>query len=260
MIKYKKIFTSFAILALTSTNTLAIPCCDTSTKYANPYQPTKIATKDHYNRLNRYTNGDYEPEGDLMFKMRLFYLHTDAKTSKLPNAVAGQSNPKSLGQRGFGFDASMTYFFTHNFATEMSLGLQFINLKKTYITDLARAQGSGAVNNSKTNYIYGIPFATTLQYHIAPYGAIRPFVGAGYGFTYMHSRISAADVYSSHGPVLQLGVDFIAKDDTLITLDIKKRFAESKVKFKKNFIGSKSVTSKVKWNPLTIALGFGFKF
>lgn len=47
----------------------------------------------------------------------------------------------------------------------------------------------------------------TAQYRVAPFGAIRPYVGGGLNGTYMYARSKAIKVNSGFGPVLQVGVD-----------------------------------------------------
>ncbi len=210
---------------------------------------------------SEYKNDYYEDEGDLLFKIRGFYLNTSAKLSKLPASVSNSPKPKSFAQNGYGFDTATTYFFTENIAAELSLGFGLIRVKKSALNEASESFGNGSGEAGKNNEIFYIPASATAQYHIAPFGAIRPYVGGGYHGAFMHSRSKAIKVSTGHGAVLQAGIDFISKDDMIFTFDVRQFFLKSKIKFKKGFLGSASdVASTVEWNPLVISAGIGFKF
>ena len=210
---------------------------------------------------SEYSNNYHEDEGALIFKIRGFYLHTNAKLTKLPAAHANTTKPTSLVANGYGFDTSTTYFFTDNFATELSLGFGILKVKRSTLSAASTAFGDRNGVIGKNNNIYYIPATATIQYHIAPFGALRPYVGAGYGGIFLHTRSKAIKVTNSHGAVLQVGIDFVSKDDTIFTLDVKQYFSKSKVTFKKDFLNNASgVDSTAVWNPLVISAGVGFKF
>jgi len=201
----------------------------------------------------------YEDEGDLLFKIRGFYLNTSSKFKNLPASVATKEKPGALVQLGYGVDTATTYFFTDNIAAELSLGIGMMKVKSSALSKAA-ALGDGKGVVGKNNQIIIVPAAGTIQYHVAPFGAIRPYVGGGIHGTYMHTRSKAIKVSTGYGPVAQIGVDFISKDDTLFTVDIRKYFLKSNVTFKKSFLGTEDIRSKVDWSPLVVSAGFGFRF
>ena len=168
-------------------------------------------------------------------------------------------------QVGYGVDTATTYFFTDNIAAELSLGIGIMRVKSSSLSKAALSLGDGTGVAGKNNQIIIVPAAGTIQYHVAPFGAIRPYVGGGIHGTYMYTRSKAIKVSTGYGPVAQIGVDFISKDDTLFTFDIRKYFLKSNVTFKKGFLGPNNaavtdVRSKVDWSPLVISAGFGFRF
>ena len=212
---------------------------------------------------NDYDADYYEDEGALLFKIRGFYVNSPAKVKTAP--INGTEKPGDLVQNGFGFDTATTYFFTDNIATELSLGLGMLRTKASALNKASIAYGNGSGSTGKKNDIIWVPLAATLQYHIAPFGAIRPYIGGGYHGSYLYTRSKAIKVRPGHGAVLQAGVDFMAKDDTFITFDIRQYFLKSKMTFKKGFLfpnnaAASDVSSKVGYNPLVISLGVGFKF
>ena len=214
---------------------------------------------------SEYKNTYYEDEGDLLFKIRGFYVHTDAKLTKLPEAKPNTSKPGAFAQNGFGVDTATTYFFTDHFATELSLGFGIVNVKKSALAGASKAYGSGAGDTGKKNEIYYVPASLIVQYHVAPYGAFRPYVGGGVNGTFMHTRSKAIKIANGFGPVLQVGMDFAFKDDTIFNIDVRKHFLKSKVTFKKGFLdpnnpAASDVKPTVKWDPIVVSAGFGFKF
>ena len=210
---------------------------------------------------DNYYNNYYEDEGALLFKIRGFYLNSSSKLKNLPASNVGSTSerPKTLAQTGYGIDAATTYFFNDNIAAELSLGVAMIKVKSSTLSKASNSFGNGTGKPGKNNQILSVPAAGTIQYHVAPFGAIRPYFGGGIHGTYMYTRSKSYNVASGFGPVLQLGADFISKDDTLLTFDVRQYFLKSNVTFKQALLGSADVRSKVIWNPLVISLGFGFK-
>lgn len=203
----------------------------------------------------------YEDEGKLLFKVRGFGIKSEAKQKGLPSPLAGSarsSNPFIVN--GFGGDTATTIFFNDRVAAELSLGVHVLNTKYSTINNISYNYNGSEVL-SKRKKIFSIPLTLTGQYHIAPFGAVRPYVGAGYHGAYIFTKSKEFKINNSHGAVLQLGVDFVAKDDTLINFDIRQYLMKAKVKYKGALVGnSNNVSSTAKINPLIVSLGVGFKF
>ncbi|MDG1436864.1 MAG: OmpW family outer membrane protein [Rickettsiaceae bacterium] len=211
-----------------------------------------------------YNANYYEEQDSLLFKIRGFYVSAPTELEKNPT-TSGATKVGNMVEVGYGFDTAVTYFLTDHFATELSLGLASLKVKSTAMQKAASAYGDGSGVATKNNNIYLVPAAAILQYHVAPFGGVRPYVGIGYHGTYAYTRSKAFKVKPGHGAVAQIGVDFVEKDDTLITFDVRQYFLESKVTLKRNFLypsdtTQSAVSSKVKLNPLVISMGIGFKF
>jgi len=208
---------------------------------------------------SNYEDDYYEDEGRLVFKLRVHGVLANAKQSGLPAAkVANPSKVGNFVENGFGVDVSTVVFFSDNIASELSLGFSVLKTKYASIKAVGNNYGVNSdIGKKKDTYM--IPLTLTGQYHIAPFGAIRPYVGAGYHGAYMFSKSKLFNINNGHGPVLQAGVDFVAKDDIMINFDIKQYFLNTKVNYKESYIKPK-VTSKIKINPLLISLGIGYKF
>ena len=203
----------------------------------------------------------YENEGSLVFKMRLGGVFPSAKQKGLPSPTSPK--PVSLGEvaaNGYGGDTSTTVFFNNYLAAELSLGFSVLRTKYTSLAAVAHNYSVDNVKLGKNKPIYMIPATVTGQLHIAPYGGIRPYMGIGYHGSYMLTQATGLRIKNGHGAVVQIGVDFYAKDDTLINIDIRQFFLNPKLEYKPNLVGNKTVTSKVKLNPLIVSVGIGFTF
>jgi outer membrane protein len=212
---------------------------------------------------NNYGADGYEDEGMLLFKVRGGYVGAQAKVNATPNS--GSSKPGDLDSNGYSIDTGTSYFFTDNIATELSLGFSILKTKNSTLQKATSAYGNGTYTVVKRNNIYLIPAAAILQYHIAPFGGIRPYVGAGYHGSYLYTHSKIIKVKPGHGFVAQFGVDFVAKDDTFFTFDVKKYFLKSKVTFKRNMLypnnsAASDFSTKVNYDPLVVSFGIGFKF
>ena len=206
-----------------------------------------------------YDSRDYKNESNLLFKARLRGLLTDGKQKKLPPpTVAKPVAISNLVQNGFGIDASTSVFFNNYVALELAVGCDMLKVQKSNLSNIAYNYGNGAYSG-KTKALYMIPVTATGQYHIAPFGGIRPYIGAGYHVAYMISK-SQFKAKHAAGPVIQAGVDFYAKDDTFITLDLKQYFLTSKIDYSSRLVGKQTVSSDAKLNPLVLSIGIGFKF
>ena len=214
-------------------------------------------------KTTEYYPDYYENEGGLFFKVRAFYSPAKLKNENLPAPTKANAKKPSVNlvTGGVGFDTSTAFFFSDNFATELSLGLVYYRTKKSALNAIFDSYGVGTKPNTRIKNIYNIPASVTLQYHVAPYGGIRPYVGGGYHGTYVYSSSKQFKIKNGHGPVLQGGVDFVARDDTTITLDVRQFWLKSRINYKSSFLNTLAdIRSKAKWNPLLISLGIGFRF
>jgi outer membrane protein len=234
-------------------NALAIVCLSTTA-----FSGSSLAGDD-------YDSNYYKDEGSILFKVRGSAILTKGKFKGLParrnpapNANAAISVP-GLVSNGYGIDASTSVFFTNNIALELGLGIQDYKTSASSVSAISNNYSSKPTNNKKRN-VYAVPMSLIMQYHIAPFGAIRPYVGAGWQYTWMLSKSQQFAISSAHGYALQAGVDFAMTDDTVISIDVKRYQLAPKVKFKRSLLGTSEMTTKVNINPVIISAGIGWKF
>lgn len=199
-----------------------------------------------------------DEEGKLLFKLRAIGLKTKSRHNNLPAATNSTSAPVGkLFTSGYGGEASTSYFFTNNILAELSLAMIFLRSHNS--TLLAISNNYRGVPPGKSKRILLFPLTATVLYSIAPYGGIQPYIGAGAHATYVRTGIKSAKIKNGFGPVIQGGVDLVAKDYTLINFDIKQYLFSPKITYKPPLTSS-NISSKIKLNPLIISLGIGFKF
>lgn len=201
----------------------------------------------------------YKPEGELFFKIKATAIYASSTPKDFPSP--SNANPKDAGnlfKNGYGLEGSTTIFLTNNIAAELGIGGTVFYTSNSAL-DAAKHNYASTDTKFKRKHAYGVPLVAMAQYHIAPYGAVRPHVGVGYHGTYFFAQSNQYSVKNAHGLAIGAGVDFVLTDDTMITLDVKRLSLEPKVSFKEKFLG-REVKGKVKIDPILISLGFGFKF
>ncbi len=219
-----------------------------------------IETDDNIKPVYESLDNTILDEGKLIFKTRLFAMMLGKSQSGLPTATA--ADPKSIGDlltAAFGLDASTTIYFNHHMAMELGVGVAVMGYKSATLSSISYNYGGTNVVG-KNRYMYAIPATITAQYHVAPFGGLSPYLGAGYHGIYFIGTSKDFKIENCHGPVVQAGINFFAKDDTIINLDVRQYFVGTKVTYQPSLVGTTPVSSKLKLNPLVLSLGIGFKF
>lgn len=217
---------------------------------------------DDYN-ANDYDSAYYENEGRVVFKVRGSGLISKAKQKGLPAPTSGRGKASPAGnssfiENGYGIEGATVIFFGDNIGAELSTGLNVYNVSGSTIGQVGYNYSDSAAQGKKKR-LYAIPLNLTMQWHFAPFGAIRPYAGAGYNGTYFITKAKEYKIKSTTGPLLQLGVDFVMTDDTLINVDVKKVWLKPKVSYKQSYVANTPKTT-VPVNPLIISVGLGWKF
>ncbi len=211
---------------------------------------------------NDYDSNYYAAEGSILFKIRGSAIMAKSKNKGLPAPTSGAApkDPGHLVANGYGIEGATTVFFTDNLGAELGLGFMVYRTSKSAIAAIGNNYSTGP-SIGKRQDIYAVPLTLTAQFLPAPFGPVRPYIGLGGHATYMFSKNKAFTIGNAYGYVVQVGVDFVLRDDTMINFDIKQYGLEPKVTYKDGFLGAgKQFSSKLKINPVVISLGLGFKF
>lgn len=204
-------------------------------------------------------NIEFDPSRQLIVKLNAGITSTNGKLKGLPaptstRGVAAPQTVPSLISKGASFTASSTLFFTDFLASELAFNLNAFRSRSS--SAIAHNYSDTSIAQ-KRRLIYIAPMSVALQYYVAPYGAVRPYLGGGYSYGISHAQSKNFTVSNASGVMVQAGVNLVNKDDTIINLDVKQYIMSAKVKYKNNIV-AKPVTAKMKLNPITVSIGVGY--
>eukprot|EP01012_Entosiphon_sulcatum_P060165 TRINITY_DN84977_c0_g1_i1.p1 TRINITY_DN84977_c0_g1~~TRINITY_DN84977_c0_g1_i1.p1 ORF type:complete len:222 (-),score=44.34 TRINITY_DN84977_c0_g1_i1:76-741(-) len=149
-------------------------------------------------------------------------------------------------------ELDITYFFTKNIAAELILGTTPHDVKTT---------GAANLDLGKT---WLLPPTLTLQYHFAPEGKIRPYIGAGVNYTIFYgqdgekSPVTKVEYDNGFGWALQAGVDIPLDDHWALNVDVKQIFLSTTAKV--YGVLPTAIKADVDINPLLVGFGIGYRF
>ena len=157
-------------------------------------------------------------------------------------------------------EIDFTYMLTKHVGTELILAT-------TKHEASGKTGTTGSIGKLASTWV--LPPTLTLQYHFAPEGPIRPYVGAGINYTIFYSEkassgleaaVGKTDVHMSpsFGYALQAGVDVPLSERTFVNLDVKYIDMDTNTRLTTTAIGTEHV--RVHIDPLVVGVGFGMRF
>jgi outer membrane protein len=218
---------------------------------------------------------DTGSDGKTIARFRTFGMANDLKSKKTLTAKIGNSTNTgsqtaysvqntTTSKPALGFEAGATYFFTNNFATELSAGLLITKFKSSgTFTEKTSATGY-AGNYAFSSKVTLVPINMIVQYHMAPYGTVSPYVGAGYSYIIANSS-TGSDMSNKGGPLMQVGFDAWVSDNMTLNIDVKKSLYKPKLSFNVPYDSIKSkgaltFSDKLNIDPIIISIGMGYRF
>lgn len=199
-----------------------------------------------------------QAEPNRMVRVRAVHIDTANKSDGVAAAAipadAIQVSNKTIPEIDF------SYFFSRNLAAELVLTYP----QKHDVTVTRSAAGAFGAGSFKH-----LPPTLTLQYHFAPDGQFRPYVGAGVNYTRI-SNVNLAPLdavtrtlvagsnsldKNSWGGALQFGFDVKVGPNSFINFDVKKVYIQSNLTH--STLGK---LSTVKVDPVLLGIGYGVKF
>lgn len=175
--------------------------------------------------------------------VRVRALHLDPADKSDPVGGAGAADRLTIDSKTFPeFDVS--YFFSPNVAAELVL---------TY-----PQKHDVLLDGKSIGTMKHLPPTLLAQYHFLPDAQFRPYVGAGLNYTTMSSVHilggNAGLEHKSFGLALQAGADFALDRNWSLNVDVKK------VRIRSDVNSAGAIISKVKVDPLLLAVGVGYRF
>lgn len=143
---------------------------------------------------------------------------------------------KNKFKNAIGAEFSATYFITNNFAAELGISYtEYKSTSKSFPTAFAEEYFLVS-QNLPTLKTKSIPLNFILQYHTPTLGIFQPYIGAGYSYAFLHSRLSHTHIQSSpiasltnkmtikakndQGAVAQIGSNFDLGNNFGLNLDV----------------------------------------
>ena len=161
---------------------------------------------------------------------------------------------------GYAPEVDFTYFLTNNLGLELIAG-----------TTRHHANGQTGTTGSIGRLLttWALPPTLTLQYHFAPEGSIRPYVGAGLNYTIFYNSRASGSLFgavgdtdvslsNSFGWALQAGADIPLNSKLFVNFDVKYIDMSTRARLDTTAIGRQSV--RVDINPLVVGFGIGTRF
>lgn len=143
-------------------------------------------------------------------------------------------------------ELDFSYFFTDNIAAELILATT------NHDVDLA---GTGKITE-----LWVLPPTLTVQCH-QPWGAFKPYVGAGVNYTRIISSDATAAIGGidnwddSFGLAVQAGIDYAIDDRWSVNADVKKIWLNLDAT-----VGAAGTPASVDLDPWVVGIGVGYRF
>jgi outer membrane protein len=157
-------------------------------------------------------------------------------------------------------ELDFTYMLTKN------LGMELI-LATTKHSASGKTGTTGSIGKLADTWV--LPPTLTLQYHFAPEGSFRPYVGAGLNYTIFYKERASGSLEAAVGPTdvslsdsfgwaLQGGVDIPLNGSLMLNVDLKYIDMDTTARLNTTAIGQQKVNIDI--NPLVFGVGIGMRF
>jgi outer membrane protein W len=219
---------------------------------------------------------DAEDEGRLAAKFRVFGAFPKSKQSDLPTPTpaldeatklpgAPKDNEDLVNVGGGGIELATEVFLTDHVATELAIGIGVYNTNKLTNVAYNYVGSSGHADAQDPKFLWFAPISFGVKYFVAPFGAISPYFGLTYSYNIFVTMSSEYNVGNAHSLVFQGGIDFVTRDDTVYSIDIKKYLQRPEVRYNESLIAKQGGKEEVKANlkefdPIMVSVGVGYKF
>ncbi|HEX5342211.1 MAG TPA: OmpW family outer membrane protein [Duganella sp.] len=175
--------------------------------------------------------------------VRVRAVHLDPADKSDPVGGTGASDRIGVSNKTIP-ELDVSYFFTKNIAAELVLTYP----QKHDVT----------LDGAKIGTVKHLPPTLLVQYHFLPGETFRPYVGAGVNYTtFSGNKLlngAASLEHDSVGLALQAGADVALDKHWSLNFDLKKAQIRSDV-----LIGG-AKASRVKIDPVMLAVGVGYRF
>jgi outer membrane protein len=196
-------------------------------------------------------------QGDWLLRVRGILVAPNEDSSGITPAFPAE---KVSVSSSFMPEVDISYFLSNNVALEL--------IAATTKHDVGGTSGTtGTLGKLASTWV--LPPTLTLQYHLMPQGAVRPYIGAGINYTLFYSEDASTSLEGAVGPsrvslsdsfgwAAQAGVDIDLSKSMFLNLDIKYIDMDTTARLRTTAAGSQRV--RVNIDPLVVGAGIGFRF
>lgn len=182
-----------------------------------------------------------------------------------PNEDSGSVLPAFPGE-DVSVDSSFAPELDVTYMASDHIGFELI-AATTKHTATGRRGTTGTIGDLASTWV--LPPTLTAQYHFAPEGAVRPYVGAGVNYTLFYSEDASSALEGAVGPTdvslddsfgwaVQAGVDIDIADNLFLNLDVKYIDIDTTATLRTTAAGTQQVD--ISLDPLVVGVGLGMRF
>ncbi|MGN5375196.1 OmpW/AlkL family protein [Sphingomonas hankookensis] len=194
--------------------------------------------------------------GDVLLRARAILVAPNERSDSILPALPGEA--VKVGNSVMP-EVDATYMATDNIGFEL--------IASTTKHAIGGVRGTtGAIGDLASTWV--LPPTLTVQYHVAPTGHVRPYVGAGVNYTIfwnekaapgLRSAVGRTDVHlkNSLGWAAQAGVDVDITRKLFVNLDVKYIDIDTEARLDTAALGRQRV--KVALDPLVFGVGLGVR-
>ena len=157
-------------------------------------------------------------------------------------------------------EVDFTYMFSKHVGAELIVAT-------TKHSASGKTGTTGSIGRLASTWV--LPPTLTLQYHFAPDGPVRPYVGAGVNYTIFYSEDASGGLEAavgktkvhmkdSFGWALQAGVDVPISERVFVNFDVKYIDIDTTARLTTTAIGTQR--TRIHLDPLVFGVGVGMRF
>jgi outer membrane protein len=195
--------------------------------------------------------------GDMLVRGRFIVVAPQDSSGDVLPAFPGEGVSVNTA---YAPEVDFTYMLSNN------LGLELI-AATTKHTASGKTGTTGSIGKLADTWV--LPPTLTLQYHFAPEGRIRPYVGAGLNYTIFYKERASGSLEGAVGPTdvslkdsfgyaLQLGADVPLNSGLFLNFDVKYIDMDTRARLSTTAAGVQTVNIHI--DPLVFGFGIGVRF
>jgi len=226
-----------------------------STSYSSAQQERLHPSAKNYKKKNNNKKGTSEGsylDNRLFTVLRLGIGIPNGDTEFNVDGVPGGSGTDIVDNKLFGASIGINYRLHQYVSLESSIGLQKGSAQ--VVTNLI-------TDETDEGSIFFIPTTLSVLVHPGSIKGIKPYIGAGYHYTFVAStfdRVTTSD--SANGALIRAGFDMKMGKKSYFNFDIEHKFMEFDIDYTDFVGGSTTLKETANMDTTTISVGVKFKF